>query len=318
MTRLLLDRGADPNDDETPYHAAESYDLSAQRVLVESGKLNDDRLTTILLRKADWHDYEGMKYLLAHGADPNRMTRWRHTVLHWAIRRDNDLAIIDLLLDHGADPTLVNERDGTSATAMAAHKGRGDVLQSIERRGMPLDLHRVDLLIAACAKADRETMNSMVEEEPELAKELIAKGGTLLAEFAANGNAEGVACLLDLGVNVAAIYEEGDPYFEIARNSTALHFAAWRMRHSVVQLLLQRGSPLNALDGRGRTALALAIRACVDSHWTRWRSLESIQMLVEAGASVQDIDIPTGYPEADEVLRSYQGSRNPLHVSGPD
>ena len=29
LTRLLLDYGADPNDEETPYHAAEEYDLAA-------------------------------------------------------------------------------------------------------------------------------------------------------------------------------------------------------------------------------------------------------------------------------------------------
>ena len=42
LTRLLLERGADPNDDdETPYHAPETYNNeAAQAVLVESGKLN--------------------------------------------------------------------------------------------------------------------------------------------------------------------------------------------------------------------------------------------------------------------------------------
>src|SRR6202022_2911657 len=50
LTRLLLERGADPNDEETPYHAPEGYDNAALKVLVESGKLTDDSLTTILLR----------------------------------------------------------------------------------------------------------------------------------------------------------------------------------------------------------------------------------------------------------------------------
>ncbi len=109
LTRLLLERGADPNEEETPYHAPESYDNAALKVLVESGKLNPDSLTTMLLRKADRHDYEGMKYLLEHGADPNRMTRWHYTALQQALRRDNRIELIDLMLDHGADPTLKNE-----------------------------------------------------------------------------------------------------------------------------------------------------------------------------------------------------------------
>src|SRR5579871_2433357 len=62
LTRLLLQRGGDPNDAETPYHSPESYDNAALHVLVESGKLTPDSLTTMLLRKADVHDYEGIKY----------------------------------------------------------------------------------------------------------------------------------------------------------------------------------------------------------------------------------------------------------------
>ncbi|HEY6373300.1 MAG TPA: ankyrin repeat domain-containing protein, partial [Candidatus Sulfotelmatobacter sp.] len=89
LTRLLLERGADPNDEEVPYHSPETYDNGALQVLVESGKLTPDSLTTMLLRKADFHDQAGIKYLHDHGADPNRMTRWRYTALHQAVRRDN-------------------------------------------------------------------------------------------------------------------------------------------------------------------------------------------------------------------------------------
>ncbi len=64
LTRLLLGRCAEPNDEEVPYHAPESYDNAALTVLVESGKLNADSLTTMLLRKADWHDYDGIKGFL--------------------------------------------------------------------------------------------------------------------------------------------------------------------------------------------------------------------------------------------------------------
>src|SRR6266699_1223676 len=71
LTRLLLERGADPNDGEVAYHTPETDDNRTLKILVESGKLSDDTLATMLLRKADWHDYEGIVYLLEHGADPN-------------------------------------------------------------------------------------------------------------------------------------------------------------------------------------------------------------------------------------------------------
>src|SRR5262245_5226598 len=67
LTRLLLERGADPNDGEVAYHTPETDDNRALSVLVESGKLSQDSLATMLLRKADWHDTEGIRYLLAKG-----------------------------------------------------------------------------------------------------------------------------------------------------------------------------------------------------------------------------------------------------------
>jgi len=303
ITRLLVDRGADPNDGEVAYHSPETHDNRALKVLVDSAKLTDDTLATMLLRKADWHDYEGIRFLLERGADPNRMTHWHHTALHQALRRDNDVENIEVMLDHGADPTLENRRDGKSAVSIAARRGRSEVLELFERRGIPIELRGVERLIAACARHDVAGARSITDGEPQLVRELVAEGGTLLAEFAGVGNTDGVRLLLDLGVDVRALYEVGDGYFGVAKNSTALHVAAWRARHATVKLLIERGAPVDVLDGEGRTALALAVRACVDSYWAYRRSPESLQTLLSAGASVSGVDSPSGYAEVDALLR---------------
>jgi ankyrin repeat protein len=303
MTRLLLERGADPNDGETPYHSPESYDLAALKVLVESGKLTADSLATMLLRKADWHDFAGIEYLLEHGADPNRMTVWRVTALQQALRRDNSVKIIEAMLDHGADPALPRE-DGSTAITIAARRGRGDVLAALDRRGITKELAGVDSLIAACARNEAAHARAIAESHPDLLRELIAHGGTLLSEFAGTGNTPGVRCLLDLGIDPGALYAEGDGYFGIARNSTALQVAAWHAMHSTVKLLIERGAPIDAVDGRGRTALALAVLACVDSYWTGRRSPESVEALLGAGASLAGVRFPSGYAEVDELLRA--------------
>ena len=204
LTRLLLQFGADPNDPETPYHSPEGYDNAALEALVESGRLTADSLATMLLRKADWHDESGVSYLLQHGADPNRMTIWGYTALHQALRRDNGLEIIESLLDHGADPSLRTRREGITAVSIAARRGRGDVLELFEQRGLPMSLTGVDRLIAACARNQAVDARHLAQTEPELLAALLAQGGTLLAEFAGTANTAGAGLPPDPGVGRAA------------------------------------------------------------------------------------------------------------------
>ena len=90
------------------------------------------------------------------------------------------------------------------------------------------------------------------------------------------------------------------------KHSLAMHVAAWRGQPAVVKLLIARGSPLDLPDAKGRTPLALAVKACVDSYWTERRSPESVQALLEAGASTKGVDFPSGYAEVDELLRTHR------------
>src|SRR5437588_132950 len=158
---------------------------------------------------------------------------------------------------------------------MAARRGRRDVLEFFERRGIPIELQGVEGLIAACARNDRTRVRAIAGREPHLVREIVAEGGKLLAEFAGVGNTDGVWQLLDLGVDVAAMYKEGDGYFDVAKNSTPLHLAAWRAQHATVKLLIERGAPVD------------------------------VPMLLHAGASVSGVYFPSGYAEVDELLRHH-------------
>lgn len=299
LTRLLIDRGADPNDDEVPYHTPETYDNGALKVLVESGKVSDDNLAVMLLRKHDWHDYEGVRWLLEHGADPNRQTRWRRTATHQAVLRDNAHDIFEVLLDHGADPT-------PEVVALAARRGRGALLALFDHHGISTELDGADALIAACARNQADHVRALAEHHPERVREVRAQGGMLLALFSGNGNTDGVQHLLDLGIEVDARYHEGDAYWDVATESTALHVAAWRAQHTTVRFLIERGAAIDLPDGKGRTPLALAVRACVNSHWTYRRSPVSVMALLQAGASVDGIDLPSGYEVVDALLRTHR------------
>jgi len=167
-----------------------------------------------------------------------------------------------------------------------------------------MEFNGVDRLIAACARNDAAGVRAIAEREPQLVQELLAAGGRLLAEFAGN-NAEGIQLLLELGVPVNALYD-GDPYFGIPRDSTALHVAAWKAWPKTVKLLIERGANVNAQDAKSRTPMMLAVKACVDSYWTSRRSPESVEALLKAGASVSGVDFPCGYDDVDELLKSYR------------
>ena len=157
LTKLLLDYGADPNDEETPYHVAESYNNSVLEILFRSGRFNPVSVTTVAVRKCDWHDDKGLELALEHGADPNYLTRWKYSLLQHAIRRDNGLKMIEAILDRKADPYLPNKADGQNAIQMAAYQGRGDILALLEQRGFETGLEGLDALTAACARGDLET-----------------------------------------------------------------------------------------------------------------------------------------------------------------
>ena len=110
---------------------------------------------------------------------------------------------------------------------MRRGEGRGDVLGCSNGEASLSKFSGVERLIAACARSDAVAIHAIAESEPELVREALADGGRLLAEFAGTANADGVGHLLDLGVGIDAKYD-GDGYFDIAKDSTALHVAAWK------------------------------------------------------------------------------------------
>ena len=300
-TKLLLDRGADPNDGETEYHAPEWFDNRSMRIIVESGRLAPIGITTMLHRKLDWTDYDGVLWLLAHGADANAVSLWGNRALDHAIGRDSALRFFEALLDHGADPTLTTA-NGSNAFMRAAGAGRSDVLDLFEERGFVFKLEGEAAFLAACARGDTALAQELARENPEIVELLKTEHPETLAYFAGAGNTEGVRILVETGFDIEARSTHPG-----SKGNTALHLAVWRERLPTVEMLLAHGASLEATNPAGDTSLGLATRALVEmSEWTPHESTDIVAVLLQAGANVGAVRrFPTGSAEADDLLRRF-------------
>ena len=260
----MLARGADPNlGGEVAYHAAEGFRDEAMQAVVQSGRLAPSGLTTMLHRKIDWTHLDGVRWLLAHGADPNVKSAWGDRALHHAVGRGSRIAMFEALLDSGADPSLAApSMEGRSAVAVAARAGRADVLDLFRRRGF-VELEGDDAFFGCLAYADRAGVGAFVADEPGIVERLEGVAPGTVATLAGAGNTDAVALALDLGFPLSA---------------DALSRAVWRERPDTVRLLVERGAEVSP------SVLSLAERALTEpSDWTPHASPLVLETLRQVG-----------------------------------
>ncbi len=140
MVQLLLSKGADPNlPDGAPLgFAATKKHRDMVRLLLEHGASAGKEPALRLM--ALHGDVETVRLLLDHGADvndPTVMNGW--TALKeaaWGEDAGKQLRVIQLLLERGADPTVIDDQ-GWTAAQWAEHRGKpalAKVLRDAEAR----------------------------------------------------------------------------------------------------------------------------------------------------------------------------------------
>ena len=132
LALVLLEAGANPNDQESLYHSTEHPDLDCVRLLLKHGAV--PKGTNSLNHMLDREDLDGLELLLNAGADPNARNVEGETSLHWAVWRGRSAASIERLLDAGA-AIDVESKDGRTAYAVAVLTDQTGIAQLLAQRG---------------------------------------------------------------------------------------------------------------------------------------------------------------------------------------
>ncbi len=286
IATILLEAGANPNDGESAFHAAERYHVEALELLLRYGvDLNfkgEWGNTPLYFVLRNWdvarHDraMRGVLWLLDHGADPNVLCgKEQESSLHVAVRVGQSRAIVQLLLDHGADVQAVRG-DGRSAWTLAARAGHVELRLLLENSGaLPEPLTETDTLMAACGRGDAATAARLAS--PGVIASLSTEDLKLLVDAAAKGKHAVVAACIAAGFPVDMLDDAG---------ATALHHACISGRTSIVRELLRQGADFRIRDREhNSTAMGWACFGADEVADPEGEYEECVRALLEAGAA---------------------------------
>jgi ankyrin repeat protein len=261
IAKLLLDAGADPNDNESVYHATEERSLECLKLLLASGARAKG--TNALNHSLDRDAIECTRLLLEAGADPNEGNA---PPLHWAIRHRRSMEHIDALLAAGADPRLANHFGFTPFRAALLY-GLPEVAAKL-RKITGESISDTDAFVAACARGDRD-------EAARLRRPVPPVYAVMLPEAVANGNDRGARLMVEMGWPIAA--RGGD------WNATALNLAVFRGNAAMVTFLLEHGASWEEKHGFGDNVCGTLSYASVERPHPFGNWLACARALIEVG-----------------------------------
>ncbi len=274
MVERLLAAGANPNDNESLYHATEQSDRRIIAALVQAGARWQG--TNALYRQLDHDNLAHLAQVLDLGADVQERGPGGGGPLHHALIRGRGLPFIQLLVAHGAEPGL-RDAHGFTPAALAARSGDVHTLAFLAGLGHHPPHGLRDRLLAACAAADEVSARALLAQQPGGVASLDPLALRLLPDQAQRGHHASVQLMLQLGWPVAV---PGD------WQASALNQAAFRGDAAMVQLLLAHGARWDERNGYGGTALGSCTHAGLNEPVAGGDYLLVLQLLLQDGATV--------------------------------
>jgi ankyrin repeat protein len=187
--------------------------------------------------------------LIEHGANPNLANAKGWTPLYLAVKNRNQettalpapstdgvLQMISTLLDHGANPNLQIQADTEIHQGMTALWLKEAGATPLLRAALCGDLTVVKLLLAHGADPLIPTFDHTT---PLMVAAGVGWADGMLHEYSEGQTLEVVQLLLSLGAGVNDANDHG---------ITALHGAGYKGANKTVQLLVEKGAKLDALD----------------------------------------------------------------------
>lgn len=255
VVRRLLEAGANPNDGESVYHAAERDHRECLALLLAHGAALSDRHphwdNTPLYFLAGFPATHpraetvarGIAWLLEHGADPtipsgvattaDRTPGVGELPLHRVASLGDNPRVATLLLASGT-PVDAPRADGRTALALAVRGGHIAMAALLQAHGAdPAAVTPLDQLAGACFRNDAAALAALTAAHPDLQtladRPMTADLHGLVLQACATGQVAAVKQLLRHGWSLA---QQG-PW-----GGTALHWGAWHGRPAVVAALL--------------------------------------------------------------------------------
>lgn len=238
MADLLLQAGADPNDNESLYHSVEHRSVDCTELLLRHGAKIAG--TNAVHNAVGLGNLPALKLLLQYGAAVNEPIMAQHgmTLLHWAIACHQRADVLETLVECGADLRGV-ALDGKSPYRRAALSGHGVAVELLQRHGVTEALSADEELLSACMMGDSERLVALMSARPPGVSRWLEACGEHLFTAAWNGNERAVRAMMAIGCDVA----RGNH-----RRATALHAAAWKGWVELVELLVAAGAPLSVRE----------------------------------------------------------------------
>jgi ankyrin repeat protein len=295
LARVLLDAGANPTDGVSMHIASSGGDIAALDLLDSYG-VNVNGIpggVPPLVYMMTWaRNPAGPRWLLDHGADPN--LAWGdagEAPLHVAARRW-DVAMVELLVEPGAD-VMLRRADGATPHTLAELHGNHDTAVWLLGHGATDELSPLERFIAACAHADRTAAEAMLHANPALRTELRHEHHLMLHRPAESGNVSVLETMLECGF---------DPRAKDKDNVTAIHRAAMAGYADAVRVLLAHGADVHALDGMfAASPLVWAVEGRHNRKDPRRDHVAVARVLIAAGSPLEWTP-PEGAPDPEGTI----------------